>query len=175
MKRCESRWALRVCGKNLPDIPVAVGVGRTCPSQPSPQRGFLPHIPRARGGGRSPSNHNNNEQGQTQRGTLKHLFGIIGGGGPTTRHTGGLTSHERTIRRMPPFKTTSVGDGAALMLSVGVIRKVVTSSSTLNSPPLHQTLRGLYSQILSAPYLRLLSGLCSQMSYVRGSLLSLAV
>jgi hypothetical protein len=37
---------------------------------------------------------------------------------------------------MPPFKLTSVGDGAALMLSIGVIRQVVTSSSTLNSLPL---------------------------------------
>jgi len=146
MKRCESRCAFRVCGKTLPNIPVAVGVGRTCPSQPSPLRGFLPHIPRARGGGRSPSSHENNEQGQTQRETLKHLFGIIGGGAPTTRRAGGLTSHERLIRRMPPFNTTSVGDGAALMLSVGVIRKVVTSSSTLNSPPLHQTLTGFHAQ-----------------------------
>jgi hypothetical protein len=32
-------------GKSLPNIPVAIGVGRTCPSQPSPGWGFLPHIP----------------------------------------------------------------------------------------------------------------------------------
>ncbi len=133
-------------GKNLPNIPVAVGVGRTCPSQPSPKRGSLPHIPRARGGGRSPSSHENNEQGQTQRETLEHLFGITGPVMSRRRLRRRPASHEKSIRRMPPFTTTSVADGAALMLTVGVIRKVVTSSSTLDSLPLHPLLRGLRSR-----------------------------
>ncbi len=127
MKRCEPRWTFWVCGEafahsrrrrrrsNLPITAVAKG-------------GLLPHIPRARGGGRSLSPHKNNERGQTGRGTLKHLFGI----------TGIAASHERSIRRMPPFKTTGVTDGGPPRLSVGVIRKVVTSSSTFNSPPLPQ-------------------------------------
>ena len=38
---------------------------------------------------------------------------------------------------MPPFKTAGVTDGGPPKLSVGVIRKVVTSSSTLNSHSLH--------------------------------------
>ena len=127
MKRCKSSGTSGVCGEesskhsrrrrrrsNLPITAVATA-------------GLLPHIPGTRGGGRSPSRHENDEQGQTQRETLKHLFGI----------TDIAASQEKVIRRMPPFKTTSVGDGAALMLSVGVIRKVVTSSSTLNSLPLH--------------------------------------
>lgn len=89
--------------------------------------GPLPHIPRARGGGRSPSLQGTNERGQTQRVTLKHLFGI------TDCPPSGTASHENSIRRMPPFKITGVTDGGPPRLSVGVIRKVVTSWSALDS------------------------------------------
>lgn len=89
--------------------------------------GLLPHIPRARGGGRSLSLHVINERGQTQRETLKHLFGI------TDVRRGGTASHENSIRRMPPFRNTGVTDGGPPKLTVGVIRKVVTSWSTLDS------------------------------------------
>ena len=155
MKRCESRWTSRICGEevstpsrrrrrrsNLPITAVAVA-------------GFLPHIPRARGGGRSPSLQEHNEQGPTQRGTLQHLFGIIPwrtfDHRPAASDHLPATSQEESIRRMPPFKTTSVGDGTALMLTIGVIRQVVTSSSTLNSLPLHQTL-GIPASLLPADY-----------------------
>lgn len=126
MKRCESSGTFRICVEaifahsrrrrrrsNLPIAAVAAA-------------GWLPHISGARGGGRSPSRQVVCERGPTRRETLKHLFGI----------TGIAASQEVSIRRMPPFKTTSVTDGRALMLRVGVIRKVVTSSSTLDSLPL---------------------------------------
>jgi len=125
MKRCESSGTFRICAEaffahsrrrrrrsNLPIAAVAAA-------------GWLPHISGARGGGRSPSRHQNNERGPTQRETLKHLFGI----------TGIAASQEVSIRRTPPFKTTSVADGRALMLHVGVIRKVVTSSSEMQRAP----------------------------------------
>ncbi len=120
MKRCESSGRCGICTEVfahsrrrrrrsiLPITAVAAA-------------GAFPHIPRARGGGRSPSRHEVDEPGQMQRESLKHLFGI----------TDQAASHEEKIRRMPPFKTASVADGGALMFSVGVIRKVVTSSSTL--------------------------------------------
>jgi len=93
MKRCESSGTFRICVEaffahsrrrrrrsNLPIAAVAAA-------------GWLPHISGARGGGRSPSRHQNNERGPTQRETLKHLFGI----------TGIAASQEVSIRTPPLY------------------------------------------------------------------------
>ncbi len=131
MKRCESRWTFRVCGEASSEQSRRRRHRSNLSITAAAATGMLPHSPGARGGGRSPSLHRICERGPTQRESLKHLFGI----------TDTAASHEKRIRRMPPFKTTSVADGHALLLSVGVIRKVVTSSSTLNSSPLQHVSR----------------------------------
>ena len=131
MKRCESRWTFRVCGEASSEQSRRRRHRSILPISAVAAAGVLPHSPGARGGGRSRCLHKSCERGPTQRETLQHLFGI----------TDTAASHEKRIRRMPPFKIASVADGGALLLSVGVIRKVVTSSSTLNSSPLQHSIR----------------------------------
>lgn len=126
MKRCESRGRAWVFAEESSEHSRRRRRRSSLPITAVAGTGFLSHIPRARGGGRSPSRHTPCERGPTRRKTLEHLFGI----------TGLAASQGTSIRRMPPFKTTSVTDGRALKLSVGVIHKVVTSTSTLDSLPL---------------------------------------
>lgn len=140
MKRCESRWTFRVCVEASSEQSRRRRHRSILPISAVAAAGVLPRSPGARGGGRSPSLHRVFERGPTQRETLQHLFGI-------TDHA---ASHEKRIRRMPPFKIASVADGGALLLSVGVIRKVVTSSSTLNSSPLQHVLRRPSSPLRSS-------------------------
>ncbi|MFQ5496142.1 MAG: IS66 family insertion sequence element accessory protein TnpB [Phycisphaerae bacterium] len=112
--------------RSLRTFPLAVGVGRSGPSQPSPRDSgvcLLPHIllsprwreiPCVKG-----CSLRNTELGPTGRDTLNHLFGIA-----RLRER----RHEENIRRTPPFKLTPVDDGITDRASLGVVLGVVTST-----------------------------------------------
>jgi hypothetical protein len=96
-----------------------------------------PHIPRARGGGRSLSLQFGDERGPTRREALSHLFGIV--------HAG--TSQEIGIQRTPPFTPTGVDDGFAPRGTCGVVLRVVTSTNLRSTQNTSKTRRGLQPQL----------------------------
>ena len=133
MKRCLSSRRCKECGGEVSAHPPSPSASVDLPHL---SRGLgsgsclLPHILRARGGGRSENRKSppgNDELGPTGRGTLNHLFGIV---------PRGARRHEKEFRRTPPFTPTKVVDGIAFRGTGGVVLKVVTSTglrSTNNS------------------------------------------
>jgi hypothetical protein len=131
MKRTKSRGACRVWRESLRtfpspsasvNLPISAGVVRP---------GTLSHIPGARGGGRpsagiSPlkcnSWHFRARAGGTERSTIYSGSNVV-----TAAAT--RSSHERRMRRTPPFNSPSVANGRTLKVSLGVARRVAPSTS----------------------------------------------
>ena len=130
MKRTKSSGACKVWRESLRTFPSA---SVNLPISASVARpGTLSHIPRARGGGKATARHLAAEDcrswyfraraGGTERST------IYSGSTVRTRPTA-QPSHEKQMRRVPPFNSPSVANGRTLMVTAGVTRKVVPSTS----------------------------------------------
>jgi len=109
-------------GRSCAHIPVAFGVGRSAPSQPT---AWLRSVPSA-AYPQSPRQREIHPRDFTPETVLPTATSRAGADGTSTlNHLCGIvlegTSPEKNIRRTPPFKRPTVADGSAVMVTVGVV------------------------------------------------------
>jgi hypothetical protein len=132
MKRTKSSGACRVWRESFRTFPSPSASVNLPISAGTAWPGALSHIPRTRGGGKASTRHLAAEDcrswyfraraGGTERSTIYS-------GSTVVTQAAMQSSHEKRMRRTPPFNSPSVANGRTLKVSLGVARKVVPSTS----------------------------------------------